>query len=284
MVDLGDLPKVEGVTLDGLVGYEMFRRFGVQIDYAKKQWTLSDPKKFVPPPGAAVLAFDFDDHMPIISGVLDNVPVRITVDTGSRDSLTMSSPFVHAHDLIAKYDAAPESVIGWGVGGAAHGRPVRLGTLRLGDLNIDGIAGDLFIGDKGGFTNPDQAGNLGGGVLHRFTVAFDYANKKLYLAPNADFGKPDAFDRSGLWLLADSSALKVADVAKDSAAERAGMRVNDRISVIGGLGVPAKPLSEWRRQFRELPVGTRLDIKFQRDGKDGDAMLTLSDRIPDVSK
>jgi hypothetical protein len=284
VVDLGDLPKAEGVTLDGLVGYEMFRRFGVQINYAKKQLTLSDPKRFVPLRGAAVLAFDFDDHMPIISGVLDNVPVRITVDTGSRDSLTMSSPFVHAHDLIAKYDAAPESVTGWGVGGAAHGRPARLGTLRLGDLNIDGIAGDLFIGDKGGFTNPDQAGNLGGGVLRRFTVAFDYANKKMYLAPNADFGKPDTFDRSGLWLLADGDTLKVADVAKNSTAERAGMCVNDRISAIGGVGISAKPLAEWRQQLRELPVGTKLAVRFQRDGKDGDATLALTDRIPAAAK
>jgi hypothetical protein len=43
VVDLGELPQAEGVVLEGLLGYEMFRRFGVQIDYAMKQLSLSEP-------------------------------------------------------------------------------------------------------------------------------------------------------------------------------------------------------------------------------------------------
>jgi hypothetical protein len=69
----------------------------------------------------------------------------------------------------------------------------------LGELRIDGIVGDLFTGNKSSFANPDLSASLGGGVLNRFTVAFDYVAKRMYLAPNANFGKPDAFDRSGLW-------------------------------------------------------------------------------------
>lgn len=280
VVDLGDLPKVEGVPLDGLVGYEMFRRFGVQIDYAKRQLTFSDPKKFTPPPGATVLPFDFNGSMPIIPGVLDGMPVRLSVDTGSRDTLTMSSPFVRAHDLTSKYAAAPETVIGWGVGGGARGRPARFGTLSLGGLDIHGIAGNLFIGDKGGFTDPDLAGNLGGGVLRRFTVAFDYANKKMYLAPNADFGKAYAFDRSGLWLLGDGDALKIVDVARGSAAERADLHVDDRVVAIGGAAVSTKSLADWRKLLRDAPVGTKLGVRFLRGDKNQEATLTLNDRIP----
>jgi hypothetical protein len=59
--------------------------------------------------------------------------------------------------------------------GGSRGRPARFGTLRLGDRDIDGIAGDLFIGNKGAFANPDWSGNLGGGVLRRFTLALDHA-------------------------------------------------------------------------------------------------------------
>lgn len=280
VIDLGDLPKVEGVALDGLVGYEMFRRFGVEIDYAKHQLVLSEPAKFAPPAGATELSFDFDEHMPIVSGTLDGLPVRLTVDTGSRVSLTMNAPFVRTHELVTKYHTAPESVIGWGVGGAARGRPVRFGSLRLGGFDIVGIAGDLFTSDKGGFTNPDQAGNLGGGVLHRFTVAFDYANKKMYLVPNTDFGKADAFDRSGLWLLADGDALKVASVAKDSAAERGGMHENDRIISIAGQAVKERTPAEWRQRLRELPAGTTLEIRFERASKPRSTELVLADRIP----
>jgi predicted aspartyl protease len=284
VTSLGDLPKVEGVPLDGLVGYEMFRRFGVTIDYAKKQLTLSEPKKFMPPPGAIALTFDLDGHHAVIPGTLDGIPVRLIVDTGSRGSLVMTAAFVHAHDLTSQYGASPEAVTGWGVNGGSRGRPARFGTLRLGGLDIDGIAGDLFIGDKGALANPDWSGDLGGGVLHRFTLAFDYPNKKIYFAPNAEIGKPYAFDRSGLWLLVDGDALKVVDIAKDSAAEHAGLHVADRISAIDGALISTKSLSDWRQQLRELPVGTRLAVRFQRDGKSSDATLTLADRMPAVAK
>jgi hypothetical protein len=258
----------------------MFRRFGVQIDYAKRQLTLTDPNKFAPPSGAVMVPFDLDDRIPIVSGTLDNLPARISIDTGSRASLTLHSPFVRKHDLVACYHAAPESVVGWGAGGPARERPARLGTLQLGDLRIGGIAGDLYTGDKGSFANPDLSANLGGGVLRRFTVAFDYANKKMYWAPNTDFSKPDDFDRSGLWLLAEGNALKVADVAADSAAARAGLRVDDRISAINGVSISTKSLAEWRGQLRELPAGTLFTVKFLRGGKNNDAIMTLADRIP----
>ena len=280
IIDLGDLWKVEGVECDGLVGYEMFRRFGVTIDYAGDTLTLAEPDRFTPPAGASVVPFELDDRIPIVAGTLDGVPVRMSVDTGSRASLTMHSPFVREHDLAARYHAAPEAVLGWGAGGASRGRPARFGTLKLGDSDIAGVAGDLYTGDKGSFANPDLSGNLGGGVLRRFTVAFDYSAKRMYLAPNANFAKPDAFDRSGLFLLGDGDALVIADVAPDSAAARAGLQAKDRVTAIGGEVADSQSLTAWRAKLRELPVGTRLKIEATREGKQQSVEVVLADRIP----
>jgi hypothetical protein len=280
IMDLGDLPKVEGAMVDGLVGYEMFRRFGVTIDYTAHTLTLAEPKKFAPPAAASMLPFELAQRIPIIDGELDGVPLRISIDTGSRASLTLLSPFVRAHDLVTSYHAAPESVVGWGVGGATLGRPARFGQLKLGDLVIEGIAGDLFTGNKGAFADTNVGGNLGGGVLHRFTVAFDYGAKHMYLAPNADFGKADAFDRSGLWLLGDGDKLQIVSVAPDSAALRAGLQENDRIRTIDGEAITARSLADWRQRLRDLPAGTKLALSVLRDGKQRPIELVLADRIP----
>lgn len=280
IIDLGDLSKVEGVDSDGLVGYEMFRRFGVTIDYEKHELVLTEPARFTPPAGATMVPFELDDRIPIVEGTLDGMPARMSIDTGSRSSLTMHSPFVREHTLVEKYHAAPDAVIGWGVGGPSRGRPARLGMLKLGDLEIPGIAGDLYTGDKGSFANPDLAGNLGGGVFKRFTVAFDYANKRLYFKPNAGYGKPDAFDRSGFFLLADQDALVVADVAADSAAAKAGFAPDDRIVAIDGAPADRKSLVAWRAKLRDLPVGTKLKIERMRGDRKETVELVLADRIP----
>jgi len=283
IVDLGQLPDVEGVALDGLVGYELFRRFGTTIDYARHEFVLSAADRFTPPPGASAIAFDLDDHVPIVAASLGGLPARITIDTGSRSSLTLHSPFVRAHDLVARYHAAAESVTGWGIGGAVRGRVARLPTLQIGEQRIDGIAGELFTGAKGAFANPDISANLGSGVLRRFTVAFDYDKRKMYLAPNADFSKADAFDRSGLWLLRDGAMLRVADVAADSAAAQAGLQIDDRIVAIGGEPVGKRSLAQWRQQLRELAVGTRIAVKYRRGNDEQTVDLVLADRIPAIA-
>ena len=280
IIDLGDLPKVEGVDSDGLVGYEMVRRFGVTIDYEKRELVLTDPAKFAPPASSHMVPFELDDRIPIVEGTLDGMPARMSVDTGSRSSLTLHAPFVREHGLVEKYRAAPDAVIGWGVGGPSRGRPARLGLLKLGDLEIPGIAGDLYTGDKGSFANPDLAGNLGGGVFRRFTVAFDYANKRLYFAPNAGYGKPDPFDRSGFFLLADDDALVVADVAAESAAAKAGFAKDDRIVAIDGAAANRASLVEWRAKLRELPAGTKLKVDRVRGRNKATIELVLADRIP----
>ncbi len=284
VMDLGKLPAVEGHDSDGLVGYEMFRRFGVTIDYGKHELVLAEPAKFAPPAGAHAVPFELADRIPIVRGTLDGLPARISIDTGSRVSLTLHTPFVREHDLVAKYRAAPESVVGWGVGGPSRARPARFGTLQLGDLAINGIAGDLHTGDKGAFASPDLSANLGSGLLRRYTVAFDYAAKTMYLAPNSAVAKPDEFDRSGLWLLGAGDALEVADVAEDSAAQRAGLRVGDRISAIGGEEIGARTLSGWRQRLRESPVDTKLAIDYRRDGKPARTQLVLANRIAPVWK
>jgi predicted aspartyl protease len=279
ILDLGPLASVEGVDFDGLVGFEMFRRFGVTIDYAGHVLTLADPAKFAPPANASVVPFELSDTTPLVAGTLDGAPIRVTVDTGSRASLSMHSPFVREHGLVERYHAAPEAVVGWGVGGPSRGRPARFGALKLGDQQITGVAGDLYVGDKGAFANPDMSGNLGGGVLKRFTVAFDYGAKRMYLAPNADFAKADAFDRSGLFLLGESDALLVVDVAPDSAAERAALKVKDRIVAIDGKPVNDESLIAVRAKLRESAVGTKVAVEYLRDGKKQSATLALADRI-----
>jgi C-terminal processing protease CtpA/Prc len=136
------------------------------------------------------------------------------------------------------------------------------------------------MGDKGAFANPDLSGNLGGGVLKRFTVAFDYANKRMYLAPNATAAKPDAFDRSGLFLTGAADALVVADVAPESAAARAGLAPKDRITSIGGEPTNLASLLAVREKLRESPAGTKLELERLRDGKKEKVALVLADRIP----
>ena len=280
VIDFGQLPDVEGEDFDGVIGYELFQRFGVTIDYVKRELVLARPDAFAPPAGAKAVPFTLAERIPIIEGRIDGRDVRIAVDTGSGAAIDLHSPFVRKHDLKRAYGASFEQVSGWGVGGPMRAWPVRLGALDIGGFSLPDVAASLYTGDKGAFASPDVDANLGGRVLGRFTVAFDYAAKRMYLAPNANYAEPFRSDRSGLALLRDGAALKVFDVAAHSPALAAGMAAGDRIVRIGDEPVAARSLSQWRERLSAEPAGTRIAIAYERGGKAHSATLVLADLIP----
>src|SRR5207237_892827 len=90
----------------------------------------------------------------------------------------------------------------------------------------------------------DMAGIIGGEILRRFTVIFDYPRKQLILEPNARFAEPYDFDMSGLMVTAHGDDLKtfrVHHVISPSPAYDSGLRVGDVITAIDGQ--PAADLS-----------------------------------------
>lgn len=292
--DFADLLRIEGVDFDGLVGFELFHRFVVRIDYAAGKLRLMDPARFTPPTGAIGVPFVLADRTPLIEGEIDGVPARFTIDTGSRASLTAASPFVKKHDLQKRYQPRFETVTGWGVGGPVSSSPVRFAEVRLGRsggpgspvVAVKGVLGDLFTGDKGAFADPRADANLGGGILRRFTVTFDYGKRLMYLEPNAAAGSPDPYDRAGLFLIYPkqgkrSGLLEIAAVAPGSPAERAGLVAGELIGAIDGAAVRSKELAQWRAALRDGAIGKKVKLVVTREGgAKRQVELTLAELVP----
>ncbi|WMJ70877.1 aspartyl protease family protein [Stenotrophomonas sp. 24(2023)] len=280
VVDLGQQLDSMGTQYDGYIGYETFRRFAATLDYGARRLQLSEPGRYVPPAHATALAFEQDAYAPVINATLDGVPLRLWVDSGSRNALSLFSPFVHAHQLLEKYGAGEEAVVGWGIGGPTRSHPVRLGRLHLAGQDIDGLVGDLSTATRGALALPDYGALLGGALLRRFTVGLDYQAKRMYFAPNAENAAPQPFDRSGLWLQAGKDVLQVGDVAKGSAAAAAGLVTDDQLTRIDGMPVSTRSLGQWRTLLAERPPGTPVTLTYLRNGVPGTTTLVLAERIP----
>lgn len=277
VVDLGKLVQVEGEDFDGLVGFELFSRLRVRIDYPGRSLALIAPAAFTPPAGAIAVPIEMNERTPVVQGSIDGVPGRFWIDTGSRSSLTTMAKFTRDHDLVAKYHPKFETVTGWGVGGATRSAPVRFHQVTIGNAVVHDVVGDLFTGDKGAFADPDSAANLGGGILHRFIVTFDYTGKVMYLEPRPELDHKELYDRSGLFLLRDGDALRVAATTPHGPAQAAGIEVGDRITAIDGAPVATKSLASWRTRLRDTAPGTKLKLHVERLG---DVAITLTELVP----
>ena len=277
--------SIEGIPVDGMIGFELIRRMVTQIDYGRHTLTFFDPARFEPkafPPkdlGVAI-PFVFYDHLPDVKGSIDGLPARFDIDTGSRTALDLTSPFVAAHDLRAKFTHGTSAVTGWGVGGPARDYMVRLPSIKLGPVEVDHLAAGLSEAKGGSFADPNYEGNVGTALLKRFVVTFDYAHQIMYLKRITPT-PPDVgtFDRSGLWINAKSGGFEVVDVAKGSAAADAGVAVGDVITAIDGEPAREEALSDARLLLRARPVGTKVKLTVRRGSESRAILLTLRDQI-----
>jgi predicted aspartyl protease len=280
-MDLGAVADSDGEDVDGLIGFELFSRVAVRIDYAGRRVTLTAPSAFKPPAGAIAVPIEMSQHIPIVRGTVDGIAARLWVDTGWRAALTATDRFTRDHDLMARYHARFETTTGWGIGGPLRTWPVRIHEIAIGGVSVRDVVGGLFAGDKSVLADPEASGFIGTGVLGQFVVTFDYAGRTMYLEPGAPVRERETFDRSGLYLIRAGGALRVAAVAPTGPAEHAGLRVDDRITAIDGARIETRRLWQWRAYLREHAPGTKVALRIERAGTaQRDVTIQLAELVP----
>jgi membrane-associated protease RseP (regulator of RpoE activity) len=213
-------------------------------------------------------------------GTFEGLPAKYDIDTGSRSELTLTKPFVEKNSLRAKHPKGVDAVDGWGVGGPSMAYVTRGKTMTIGPIEVDNIVAGMTTQDKGAFAGNDYQGNVGGGILKRFVVTFDYNNQTMYLkplpGPVADTG---TFDRAGMWCNVADDGFKIVDVTKGGPAAAAGLKTGDIITQVDGKPVTEIHLYDLRLRLRNDPPGTMVMFAV----KDGSAVksvkITLRDQI-----
>jgi hypothetical protein len=267
----------EGANEQGMVGYEFFARFITRFDYGAHTITFIDKKYFDPKTAGMPVPMRLYHQFPEILGSYDGVPARFGIDTGSRMPLLLNKVWAEKNGFPKPGTHTIKAQTGWGVGGPTHSEVFKGGTLKLGDVTIDHPL-TMVSTDKGGAGSVESfPSNVGGGVLKRYAVTFDYDNSTMYLKPiKGAVADLDTFDRSGMWINAVPEGLKVIDITKGGPAEGAGLAKDDVITAIDGKPAAGISLPETRERLRNEKPGTVVTLAVK--GK-GDVKITLRDMI-----
>jgi hypothetical protein len=273
-------PAIEGIAVDGMVGFELFRRLAVVIDYGQQTMTFSDFAHFDPKGLGTPVPFVFYDHLPSVKGKIDDLPARFDIDTGSRVEVDITSPFVAEKNLRARFAKGVSAVTGWGVGGPSRSYVVRMPSLTLGAVRVDNPTAGLSEAKGGSISDPNYEGNIGSGFLKRFVTSFDYSRQIMYLKPivppPVDAGR---FDRSGMWINAGPDGYVVTDVSAGGPAAKAGVVVGDVITQLDGKPAASEGLSDARILLRSRAAGETVPLAIKRKDGMATATLTLRDQI-----
>jgi hypothetical protein len=273
-------PDIEGIPVDGMVGFELFRRLVVRIDYGRKVLTFMEPGHASFQRAGIAVPFVFYTHLPFVRGRIDETPATFDIDTGSRSELDVTSPTVVRYHLRERYPRGALAVTGWGVGGPSQSYVVRLHSVTLGTVTVNAPVADLSEAAHGSFSDPNFDGNIGSGFLKQFVVTFDYGHRVMYLR-RIEPQPPDVgdFDRSGLWINAAKAGYLVTYVATGSPAAEAGLHIGDIILELDGQAARAADLSNARELLRARPAGTHVPMLVKGKAGTRRIALTLRDQI-----
>ena len=193
-----------GIPVHGIIGYDLFRDFIVELNYSSKYLKLHDPDLYRSKKSSKTrtLPLQIIQNKAYVQGdvLMKNkqcIPVKLLIDSGSSDALWLFE------DLDRGLGVPRDNYVdflGQGLSGSIYGKRTKIDGIKL--------AGFLLKDVKTAFpdlqyfnsmtTFGDRNGSLGGEVLKRFTLVFNYGNSTLSLRKNSLFNKPFDFNLSGI--------------------------------------------------------------------------------------
>jgi PDZ domain/Aspartyl protease len=286
--DYLELKNSMGTDVHGILGYELFSRFVVMIDYEAKKMILMRPENFKPKKSYQALPIRIEDTKPFVEltiSVRDSsqMTAKFLVDTGASHGLLIEED---SDKRLRMPDKNISSILGRGIAGIITGKISRTKLLKFGkyELNdlITSFPDDYAYRDSVGSKNfTPRNGSVGGDLLSRFTVIFNFPGEMMYIKKNASFKKKFYYSLSGITLRAKGPKLReyeISDVRTNTTAATAGLKVGDVIVSVNGVSVADYELSYVNNFFNSKP-GRKIKVEILRNGEKMKKEFILENQI-----
>jgi hypothetical protein len=285
--DYLELRNYLGTDVHGILGYELFSRFIVEIDYEKKLMTLRLPENFHKPKKYRALPITVEDTKPYIKIpiTLDNgtvINAKLMMDSGASHGLMLDPA---TDDAIKVPAHVVSSTIGRGLGGEITGKVGRVKLVELSDYKIPNAIANFpdpnsYI-DTLKMTSVSRNGSLGGEILSRFTIIYNFPKEEVYIKKNAYFKKKFYYNLSGVIVKAKGSKLNVFEIREirpQSVGASVGLLPGDIITLINGVDTRNLSLDLLNGVLNSKP-GKRINLEIERNGQRQKLQFRLADEI-----
>jgi hypothetical protein len=231
--DYSILTTVYGERIDGIIGYSVFKRFIVKIDYDSLKLEFCSRGTIRYPRGGY-----------LTRPILNTLPVQFA---RVKDGTTRTARFLHDIGagvcLMLSKDFTEDSAVlhskrklwakeGEGVGGKIDMHLTVVKEFKLGPYRFRNVPTYIFDDVYNVTSYPYLGGLIGNDILRRFNSIINYEKRDIYLIPNSHFREPFDYSYSGIELYFIDGQVEIGDVAKDSPAENAGLMEGDVVMAI----------------------------------------------------
>jgi hypothetical protein len=266
-----------GIPVNGIIGYSFFKNNLVEINYDKKRvFFYKDNKrnrrrierKY------RKVAISIENSKPYITTmvVINSVKTaaKLLIDVGNSDAIWL---FQNSANGIYVPEKNFEDYLGKGFSGDVMGKRARISEFGLSDF--------IFKKPIAAFPdstslrhvtmNSGRLGSVGGEILKRFSVVFDYTNNNMFLRKSNSFSSPFHYNRSGIEIMHSG-----VQWVEETVALHTVPVVVDNMPTIGD-----KTASDFKYKFELKPIYEIVNLRKNSPGKnsglqEGDIIKTVN--------
>lgn len=193
-----------GIPVNGIIGYHFFRNNLVEVNYSKKRVIVykdnSQNRKKIKK-SFRTIPITVEKSKPYLKSTIiqDNkeIPVKLLIDIGNSDAIWL---FQDRSELIKIPNKNFEDFLGRGFSGDVKGKRALIKKFEMGDFEFNNpvVAFPDSLSIRNVNMVPDRKGSVGGEIMKRFAVVFDYPNSQIHLKKNKDYSAPFSYNKSGV--------------------------------------------------------------------------------------
>ena len=180
-----------GEPVHGIIGFDIFKNFVVEINYASKYIELYKPEFFKPKTSSKWnrLSIEVINKKPYLKGKvrlsLEKIPVKLLIDTGSSDALWL-------------FEGSKKNIEVSHV----YGRRSKVKSFSVASFTLDKVnvafPDSIYLSIARNFKQ--RNGSISGYILKRFNIFFDYNGEQIWIKKNSNFKAPFYYNNSGITL------------------------------------------------------------------------------------
>jgi hypothetical protein len=184
-------PYTQSFPTDGVIGWNLFGHYAVEIDYDKEIITLHDSLALRNDTSWSIIPIELKKGIPFLEGEVEviedeRVLMSFYIDLASGDALEL---LTGPDQKFSMPDSLEDQYLGTGLSGDIHGKSGKSVAVRISMYELRDIT-TAFAPAEVRSKQEDADGILGNDLIRRFNVIFDYANSRLYLKPNGFYEAP----------------------------------------------------------------------------------------------
>ncbi|MEE1962457.1 PDZ domain-containing protein [Allomuricauda taeanensis] len=300
-----------GIPIHGIMGYDLFKDFIMEVNYGSHTIKLHNPELYrhKEKRNRQTLPLSIEKNKAYVEGTVlmkdtANIPVKLLVDTGSSDALWLFQEPEKGLDIPEKNY---EDHLGRGLSGDIFGKRSKINGVKIGGFELEEakVAFPYWESFAALENLGDRNGSVGGEILKRFNIIFDYTRGLVTLKKNGNFKEPFQYNLAGIQLqhnglryIAESIAgpngivkdddstfgnvqillenktrlslvpeIIVSGIRAGSPAAEAGLREGDVILAVNGKSIHRYKLQEILKMMNEKE-GKRIKVQIERYNKD----------------